>query len=466
MKTLCLPSTLFLTVLLASCKVGPAYVKPEVTDLTPAAWKWQPSAPKDATPRGEWWTVFRDDQLSRLEKDAVAGNQELRGALARIDQARAYVGVSQSSFNPNIGLQGTAKREKTSDNPPTPVPIPIPAAYYNTFSVPLALSYEVDLWGRVRRSVESAKASAESAEADYHSVLLTLTAEVAANYFLLRGFDAELGALRHTLGSQEKTFGLIEQRFQAGTIPEADFAKARSEIATSKADLADVKRQREEVINLLAMLCGKPASNFTLAERPISGTPPKIPAGLPASLLERRPDVAAAERTVAARNADIGVEVAGYFPAVNLTGQAGFLSSGTNSLFSAASSVWSIGPTVSQPITSLFLTKAKVAGAKAKREAAIATYRQTVLGAIKDVETSLSQIRFRSEQSVAQDEAVAAAAKATELTRQRYESGAISYLELLDAERTSSARERLAAQVKAQSHIATVRLIKALGGAW
>ena len=254
MKIPCLPSTLLATVLLASCKVGPAYVKPDVADLTPAAWKWQPTAPKDASPRGEWWTVFHDDQLNRLEKQALASNQELRGAVARIDQARAVLGVSQSTLIPNIALQAMTKREKTSDNPPSPVPIAIPAAYVNTFSVPLALSYEVDLWGRVRRSVESAQASAESATADYHSVLLSLTGEVAANYFLLRGFDAELVALRHTLASQEKTFGLIEQRFQAGTIPEADFAKARSEIATNKADVADVKRQREEIINVLAVL--------------------------------------------------------------------------------------------------------------------------------------------------------------------------------------------------------------------
>lgn len=466
MKLPFLPVVLLIGVLQTSCKVGPAYDKPDVADITPAAWKWQPTAPKDAASRGEWWTVFHDDQLNRLEKQAVAGNQELRGAMARIDQARAFVGASSASYAPEISLQAAAKREKTSGNPPSPVPIPIPAAHLNSYSVPLALSYEMDLWGRVRRSVESAKASADAAAADYHNVLLSLTGDVAANYFLLRSLDAELVVLRKTLGSQEKTITLIEQRFKAGTIAEADLAKARSEIATSKADIADVKRQREETINVLALLCGQPASNFSLAEGRMVGAPPKIPAGLPSSLLERRPDVASAERKVAARNAEIGVAVAGYFPAVSLTGHAGYLSNESTNLFSAATTVWSIGPSVSQPFTGAFLTRAKVSSAKAKREEAIANYRQTVLGAIRDVETSLLQIRYRKEQSVAQDEAVAAAAKATELTRQRYESGAISYLELLDAERTSLARERLAAQLKAHSHIATVRLIKALGGAW
>jgi len=451
---------------LTSCAVGPNYKKPDTTDIIPVKWKWQTADPKDASPKGDWWTVFRDSELNRLEQKAIAGNQQLRGAIARVEQARAYVGATYLAFSPDLEVAARAQRERTSGNPPSPVPIAIPSAYINTFNVPLQLSYEIDLWGRVRRSVEVAKADAKASEADFHNVLLTLTGDVAANYFLLRSYDTELAALRRTKSSQDKTISLIDQRFKAGTIPEADFAKATSELATSKADIADVKRQREETVAVLALLCGEPASTFTVSERPLTGTPPRIPAGIPSTLLERRPDVAAAERTVAARNADIGVQTAGYFPAVSLTGQAGFLSKDTASLFATASQAWSFGPNVTVPITGFFVTKARVQRAKAVREEAIANYRQAVLGAVKDVETSLSQIRFRNEQAVAQDEAVTAAAKATELTRQRYESGSISYLELLDAERTSLARERLAAQVKAQSHISTVRLIKALGGAW
>jgi outer membrane protein, multidrug efflux system len=452
--------------LLSSCAVGPNFVKPEVTDITPAKWKWQTAEPRDSTPRGEWWTVFKDSELNRLEKLAVQSNQELRGAVARVDQSRSVVGLNALAFAPDIHFDGVVQRERTSGNQPTPVPIAIPAAQINSFSLPLNLSYEIDLWGRVRRSLESAKADAEAVKADYYSVLLSLTGDVAANYFLLRSQDAELVALRRTLGSQEKTIGLIDQRFKAGTIPEADLAKAQSELATTKADLADVKRQREETVSLLALLCGQPASNFNLPERAISGNPPKIPAGIPASLLERRPDVAGAERTVAARNADIGAAVAEYFPKVSLTGQGGVLSKETSTLFTADSKVWSFGPSVSLPITGFFVTQKKVQRAKAIREEAIANYRQSLLAAIKDVEVSLTQIRYRREQSVAQQDAVVASAKATELTQQRYESGATSYLELLDAERTSLARERQAAQVKAQSFVATVRLIKALGGAW
>lgn len=452
--------------LLASCAVGPDYVKPDTADITPAKWKWQAADPKDATPRGEWWTVFKDSELNRLEKQALTSNQELRGAIARIDQARTTIGLSAYSFVPEITLEASAHRERTSGDPPSPVPITIPSAQINSFSVPLNLSYEIDLWGRVRRSLESARANADSVTADYHSILLTLTGDVAANYFLLRSQDAELVALRRMLDSQEKTISIIEQRFKAGTIPEADQAKARSELSSTKATLADVRGQREETVSVLALLCGQPASSFNVAEHPIAGTPPRIPTGLPSTLLERRPDIASAERKVAMRNAEIGVAFAAYFPAVSLTGQGGVLSQDTATLFSADTRVWSIGPSVTLPITGFFVTKTKVERAKALREETIANYRQSILAAIKDVEVSLTQIRYRSAQSLAQEEAVSASARATDLTRQRYESGTVSYLELLDAERTSLARERESARVKAQTHIATVRLIKALGGAW
>ncbi|MDB6071195.1 MAG: hypothetical protein JWL81_2366, partial [Verrucomicrobiales bacterium] len=324
----------------------------------------------------------------------------------------------------------------------------------------------IDLWGRIRRSVESVQASAEASAADFHSVLLSLNAEVATNYFLLRSYDAELNALNSTLSSQEKTIGLINQRFTAGTIPEADLAKAKSELANTRTDLADVKRQREEMVSVLAVLCGQPASTFNVASRTLSGSPPQIPAGLPASLLERRPDVAAAERKVASTNADIGATIAGYFPAVSLTGQAGFTSKDTANLFTSDSKVWSIGPSVSLPVTGFFVNQARVKRSRAVNDEAIAAYRQSVLTAIKDVETSLTQIRYRKEQSAALQEAVTASVKATDLTRQRYESGSLSYLEFLDAQRTSTTSERAAARVQAQSWIATVRLIRALGGAW
>ncbi|MCB1205007.1 MAG: efflux transporter outer membrane subunit [Verrucomicrobiae bacterium] len=459
--TLCLA-----TLALASCAVGPNYKKPDTADITPAKWRWQTAAPRDHAPRGEWWKVFHDSELDRLEARALASSQTLRAAVARVEQARAQARVSAANFLPDIRLNGTAEREQTSGNLPTPVPVTIPAARINSFTTTLDLSYEIDFWGKVRRSFESARAEAAASAADYHNALLILTGDIAANYFLLRSFDAELAALRQTIELRDKALNLIKQRADAGAVSEIDAERARTELATARAELADVKRQRQEVADTLSLLCGEPATNFRIAERPLRQTPPNIPAGLPADLLERRPDIAKAERTVAARNADIGVATAAYFPSVRLTGSGGYLSKDVDSLFSPDSKVWSIGPSVSLPITGFAVIGANVRRTKAAREEAIANYRQAVLTAVKDVETSLAQIRYRREQGTAQSEALASSAKATELIRDRYERGTISFIDYLDAERTRLQLERQNAQISAQRFIATVRLIKALGGGW
>lgn len=446
--------------------MGPDYEKPDISAVAPAAWRWQPAAPRDDQPRGDWWKAFRDAELDRLEQRALSNNQSLKAAVSRVEQARAAARGTAAEFFPDVRFKSNADRERTSGNLPTPVPVQIPSSQINSFRSVLDLSYELDFWGRVRRSYESARAQSQASIADYQQALLTLTADVAANYYLLRAFDAELSALRQTIGLREKGLALIEQRLKAGSIGEVDAARARTELATSRAELADVKRQRQETADVLAILCGEPATTFTLAERPIAGAPPLLPPSLPADVLERRPDVAAAERLVAARNAEIGVAKASYFPAVKLTGDAGFLSKNVSTLFNADSKVWSFGPEVSLPITGYVLIGAKVRQAKAAREEAIATYRQAVLAAVKDVETSLSQIRHRREQAGAQAEALAASGQSTTLIRALYESGSVSYLELLDAERTHLQLQRQTAQITAQRFVATVRLVKALGGGW
>ncbi len=463
MKTQCLA---LLSCLLAACAVGPNHVKPDVSDITPVKWKWKSAAPRDEASKGEWWTVFKDRELSRLESLAVTNNNDLKAAVARVEQARSTARASAIAYVPNATLNGAFSRQRTSGNTPTPVPIAIPSSQYNTFSVPLDLSYEVDFWGRIRRTVESARADYEGSAADHQNVLLTLTSEVAANYFALCAFDAELEVLKRTLDSREKSAGIIDQRFKAGVVPEVDSARAHSELDSTRADVADVQRQRGEMVSILALLCGQTASTFHVAERTLPANPPSIPAGIPSEVLERRPDVASAERKVASRSALIGAEKANYFPAVRLTAEGGYLSNEAGNLFSPASRVWSFGPAVSLPITGYFVTKAKVERAKAAHEETIATYRQTVLSAVKDVETSLNDIHYRGKQVAAQDDAVRAANHATDLVRSRYEGGAVSYLELLDAERTSLALELQAAQVKAQRFVATVRLVQAIGGSW
>ncbi|TDU72905.1 multidrug efflux system outer membrane protein [Prosthecobacter fusiformis] len=461
-------SPLFIAALaLSACTVGPDHTAPDIADITPAKWSWQTAAPRDDSPRGEWWKIFREPELDRLEALALQSSPTLHAAAARVDQARAAARISTADWLPDLRLNADGKREQTSANLPTPIPVDIPRGRVNSFSTLLDLSYEIDFWGKIRREVESARATADSTSASYHNAILTLTGDVAAQYFLLRAADAELNALRRTIALREKFKNLLDDKFKAGAIPETDFARAVTEVATAKAELADVKRQRQEASDTLALLCGRPASSFIVRENPIAAkAPPVIPAGLPAAMLERRPDVASAERTVAARNADIGVAVSAYFPAVKLTGTAGYLSNEVDTLLGGDSRVWSIGPSISLPISGLSVIRFNVKRQKAAREEAIANYRQAVLSAIRDVETSLAQTRYLREQASAVSEALAASTKATDLVRESYERGTLSYFEYLDAERTRLQTERQTAQISAQRHISTVRLIKALGGGW
>ena len=452
--------------LLSSCAVGPNYEKPDVSSLTPTDWRWKVAEPKEAIPKGEWWKIFDDPALDELETEAVASNQNLRAAVARVDDARAAARISLSQFFPQLSLDPSYKRERTSGHLPTPIPITVPSALLDTYSVPFDLSYEVDLWGRVRRSFEASQAQAQASVADYQNVLLTLTADLAVNYFLVRSLDAEIAALRRTVELRNESVRILNGRFVTGVIPEIDVAQARTELASAEAELVDMTRQRAETLNAVALLCGKPASSFEIAERPLTLSPPAVPAGLPSSLLERRPDIAHAERLLAAKNAQIGVARAAYFPSLHLTGQAGFLSADAKHLFSKDSSVWSVGPSVSWPLFRGGRTAAEVRQARAAYEEALADYRQSVLTAFKEVEDSLAQIVHRNEQTAAQAEALASASRVAELARARYAAGVVNYLQVVDAERNMLQQQRQKAQLEGQRFAASVRLIKALGGGW
>jgi len=451
---------------LSSCAVGPDYRKPGVADIVPSDWHWKPAEPCDEIPKGEWWSVFQDPVLSGLESQAVGANQNLRAAVARVEEARASARISRSRFFPEISLDPLIKHERTSGHLPTPIPISIPVGHVDTFSVPFDLSYEIDLWGKVRRSFEAAQAQADASVSDYQNVLLTLTADVAVNYFLVGALDGEIGVLSTSIRSREETLRIIEGRFLVGTAQEMDLAQAKRELASARAELVDVRRQREETLHALALLCGKPAGEFQLEEAPLNSLPPEIPAGLPSSLLERRPDIAQAERTLAAKNAQIGVAKAAYFPVLRLTGQAGYLSAEADKLFADPSRVWSIGPSVSLPIFTAGRIAADVKRSEAVFEQSLAAYRQSLLIAFKEVEDSLAQVDLRSEQAAAQTLAVEAAARAAELGKARYEAGSTSYLGFLDADRSRLEQERRLVQLTGQRFASTVRLIKALGGGW
>ncbi len=455
-----------IVVILCGCTVGPDYKRPEVTSLTPTDWRWKVAEPKDAIPKGEWWKVFNDSVLDQLETEALASNQNLRAAVARVDQARAVARISRSQFFPEISLDPLLKRERTSGHLPTPIPVNVPSALVTTYSVPLDLSYEVDLWGRVRRSFEASQAQAQATVADHQNILLTLTADLSVNYFLVRSLDAEIAAIQRTVELRNDSVRILTGRFAAGIIPEMEVAQAKTELANAKADLADITRQRVETLNAIALLCGKAPGSFDLPEESGVPPPPSVPPGLPSSLLERRPDIAHGERLLAAKNAQIGIARAAYYPALHLTGQAGNLSADAKHLFSEDSSVWSVGPSIRWSLFNMGRTSAQVEEAEASYQEALAVYRQTVLAAFKEVEDSLAQIVLRNEQWIAQSEALASASRVTELARARYTVGTVNYLEVVDAERNRLQQERQKNRLEGQRVVASIRLIKALGGGW
>lgn len=455
-----------LALLICSCAVGPNYKKPDVSPLTPAQWSWTPAVPRDTAPKGRWWDLFKDPALNELESDALAGGQTLRAAVARVDQARAAARLSRSQFFPRLSFDPSYEHQQTSGNLPTPIPFHIPQAQFDSFSMPLDLSYEVDVWGRVRRGFEGARADAQASAAEYQTVLLTLTSDVALNYFMLRSLDGEIAALRGAVATRRESACLFRARFQVGAIAELDAVQAETELASAQADLADAGRQRAETLHALALLCGKPATSFSLPERSLSGPPPPVPADLPATVLERRPDIAAAERTLASRNAQIGASRAAYFPAISLTGQGGYLSASVDHLFAGDSRVWSIGPSVSLPVFTGGRTKAGVERALAARDEAAADYRQAILAAIKEVEDSLAQIQRREEQAAAVQRAVVSARRQLELSNARYTAGASTYLPVAEAERVLRQEEAQQARLQGERYAASVRLIKALGGGW
>jgi multidrug efflux system outer membrane protein len=268
---------IFALILLTACTVGPDYRKPDVHELVPSAWKWKVANANDSAPRGEWWKLFGDSTLDALEASALAGSPTLRAAVARVDEARAVAGLARAAFFPQITLDASAKRERTSGNPPTPIPFPVPAANINTFSLPVDFSYEIDLWGRVKRSFESARAQAEASVSDHESVMLTLTSDVAINYFIVRTLDAEIATLRRTVESRGASLRILDERFAAGVLQGVDLEQARAQLATAQSDLADARRQRAETVDALAVLCGKPASTFDIAERPLDARALAVP---------------------------------------------------------------------------------------------------------------------------------------------------------------------------------------------
>ncbi len=450
---------------LVSCAVGPNYKKPET--VVPANWKdrnWKLASPSQVDLREKWWQMFGDRKLDELESLALANNQELKAAVANVQRARALARAARGNTLPTLNGAATTSRQRSSEN--------LEMAqfgvglYSSTWSVPIDLAYEIDLFGRVRRSLEAARAEAQAAEAEAAAVLLAMTADVASNYFTLRSFDAQLRLLRQTVDLRKQSLALVQSRSDAGAASDFELSQAQTELASTEADLYAVERTRREFENALAVLTGCNPAEFEIQELPQDIIPPQIPAGIPSELLERRPDVASAERTMAAACARIGIAKAAFFPSISLTGNGGYASTSLSDLFRWGSRTWAFGPSIALPLFTGGTNIANLEAAKAQYEAAVASYRQQVLVAFRDVENALVGVRLLAAQAEAQKRATASSRHTAEIALQRYKQGAVSYRDVVETQRTALEIELNLVQTLAERLNASVALIRALGGGW
>jgi len=461
---------------LAGCSLAPPLETP-VVDM-PAAYKealppvegnWQEAAPADGVTRGEWWAIFGDPVLSALVTEAGTANQDLLAAAERVEQSRTLVRSAEAERLPRVDLGTGAARAQ----PPGVVPgfggiggLPP----YELYQAKLSASYEVDLFGRVRDSVRASEADLAAQQALYESLKLTLQADVARTYFLARQLDAEREVVGEAVRLREERVRILERRLAAGDIGELDLARARAELANARTDALSLERARGQYEHALATLLGRPAAAFTLAPLPLAGVPPAVPAGLPSQLLERRPDIAAAERRLAASNSRIGVAKAAFYPLINLTADAGVAASDIGDLFEWSARTWTLGPLgaalMTLPVFDGGRNEANLARAESALREETAAYRQTVLGALAEVEDALIGLRTLAGQSGTVGDTQQAAKRAADIAQQRYDAGATGYLDVVDAQREALNADRLAVQVGGARFAATVALIKSLGGGW
>jgi NodT family efflux transporter outer membrane factor (OMF) lipoprotein len=454
---------------LSACSLSPRYQRPSVPappDSYKEAGEWKLAKPADSTPRGRWWTMFQDRELDDLEAQVSDANQSLRAALARLDQARAQTRIARSGWFPTLTAQANATRSRTSLNSPTYAPGK--PATGNVFTAQGDLSYELDLFGRVRNTVAGARASEQASAGDVAALDLTVRAELASDYFTLRGLDAEQQLLDHTVADYARALQLTQNLYHGGAAALADLQQAQAQLESARTQAEDTRLRRAQTEHAIAVLVGRQPSDFSVGARADSGDlpVPEVAPGLPSGLLERRPDVAAAERRVAAANAAIGVARAAYFPVFNLAGTAGVESSAASNWISAPSRFWSIGP---QALLTLFdggVHAAQSAAAHAAYDEQVANYRGTVLAASQDVEDSLAALRQLRRESISEAGAVTATQGALDQANLRYKGGIVSYLEVVSTENAALAARLAAVDIGIRRTNATVLLVKALGGDW
>ena len=452
--------------LLAGCMVGPNYKRPSAPaapEFKEAA-GWLPAQPADQQIRGKWWESYGDSGLNAYEEQVEVSNQNLKLAVAQFTEARATIQYNRANLFPSLGAGVSATRSRGSynrgnyfNNSPN---------QFNDFSLPLDVSWEPDFWGRVRRSVTQARENAQASAADVQNVRLSLQAELAVDYFQLRGLDTEKQILDETVTALQRSLKLTQDRFHGGVSSQLDVAQARTLLETTRAQDQDVEVARAQYEHAIAVLVGQPASTFTIAPRIIAITPPSIPVGLPSQLLERRPDIAAAERTMAASNEQIGIARSAYYPTFSLTGLGGFESGHPGNWFTGPSSLWSVGVSASDTLVDWGQRHSVSVQAQAAYNGQVATYRQTVLTAYQEVEDNLAAMRILQTEAQTQNDAVVAAQKQQEIATNRYKGGIDNYLNVITAQSVALSNQLTASQIGTRRMVASVLLIKALGGGW
>jgi NodT family efflux transporter outer membrane factor (OMF) lipoprotein len=460
-----------LTLLLGACAAGPDYKRPDAptpsafTDEAPHDGTWKKAQPSDDKLRDKWWELFGDAQLNALEEKVTAANQTLKAATAQYFAARDQIRVARAAYFPTAGVGPSVTRNQLSKNQPNTV-IGSTKFDYNIFLLQGQAQWEPDLWGQVRRTVEQARADAQASAADLANVALSLHAELAVDYFQLRGLDTQQELLETTLASDDDELQLTHKRFAGGVANAVDVAQAETQYRTVKAQAIDTGVARAQYEHAIATLIGAPASTFALAPNPLAGTLPPVPVGLPSTLLERRPDVAAAERRVAAANAQIGIATAAYYPNITLSATVGLESGALGTLFELPSLLWSLGASAFETLFDAGRRHALTDQARDAYEGQVATYRQSVLTAFQDVEDNLSALRILEQEAEAQAAAVESARQSLALSDKRYKGGVATYLEVLTAQTFQLNNERAQADVATRRCTAAVQLIKALGGGW
>jgi NodT family efflux transporter outer membrane factor (OMF) lipoprotein len=453
----------------AAFAAGPKYKKPEVA--APANWQspvpWQVANPSDTLPKSAWWKLFGDSELDQYEERGLTNNQSLKAAVARLAEARAFARVTASGLYPELDAGVNGQRQRLSANRPTNGANIVPSAVtQNVFNIPFTLNYEVDLFGRVRRSVEAANASLQASAADLENVRLLITSELAADYFQLRELDAEMAVVNKAITFQKEGLDLVQKRHEGGAVSGLDVAEQQTVLDSSYTQLALLQQQRAQFEHALATLQGLAAAEFRAPARGLEAEPPAVPVTLPSELLQRRPDIAIAEREVAAANAQVGVARSAFYPSIFLGGTGGFQSRDIAKLLDAPSAIWSVGLSAMEPVIAGGRIHARMEAAKASYDERVADYRETALVAFQQVEDALSGLNALATAGDSQQRAVADAGRSLTLANARYTGGLVTYLDVITAQEQVLSNERLAAQIRGQRLVTSVLLVKALGGGW